>query len=105
VNRFIPPWSSRCFPSVLLIPKVFASRDEFWLPQEGWASAQSKGGCFKPALGAEANFGRGSAALRLCGYSKSCLDAGGEGAKVADALDFVIRELDPEVVFEARKQF
>ena len=43
--------------------------------------------------------------LYLCGESKPCLDAGSEGAEVADARDFVIRELDAEVIFEARKQF
>ncbi len=33
------------------------------------------------------------------------MDASGEGAEVADARDFVIGELDAEVIFEARKQF
>jgi hypothetical protein len=33
------------------------------------------------------------------------LDAGGEGAKVAYALDFVVGELDAEVIFEAAEEF
>src|SRR5256885_17123285 len=32
------------------------------------------------------------------------LDAGGEGAKVADALDFVVGKLDAKVVFEAAQK-
>jgi hypothetical protein len=39
------------------------------------------------------------------GNSKSCLDASGERVEVADALDFVIREFDPKMIFEAREQF
>ena len=41
----------------------------------------------------------------ICGKSESCLDARGEGAEVTDSLDLVIRQLDVEVVFEAREQF
>jgi hypothetical protein len=33
------------------------------------------------------------------------LDAGGESAEVAYALDFVVGELDAEVVFKAAEEF
>jgi hypothetical protein len=33
------------------------------------------------------------------------LNAGGEGAEVAYALDFVVGELDAEVIFEAAEEF
>ena len=33
------------------------------------------------------------------------MDAGGEGAEVAYALDFVVGELDAEVVFETAEEF
>ena len=33
------------------------------------------------------------------------MDSGGEGAEVAYALDFVIRELDAEMIFEAAEKF
>ena len=33
------------------------------------------------------------------------LDAGGEGAEVAYALDFVVGELDAEVIFQAAEEF
>ena len=46
-----------------------------------------------------------SVLLRLYGNSEPCLDARGEGAEIADALNFVIGQLDAEVVFEAREQF
>jgi hypothetical protein len=36
--------------------------------------------------------------------SQAGLDTGGEGAEVADALDFVVGELDAEVIFEAAEQ-
>ena len=39
-----------------------------------------------------------SVSLCLRGKSKPCLDPGGEGAKVAYSRDFVIRELDAEVI-------
>ena len=39
-----------------------------------------------------------SVSLCLRGKSKPCLDAGGEGAEVAYSRDFVIRELDAEVI-------
>ncbi len=37
--------------------------------------------------------------------SKSGFDAFSQRAKVADALHFVIRQLDAEMVFESRQQF
>ena len=33
------------------------------------------------------------------------LDAGGEGAEIAYALDFVVGELDAEVIFQAAQEF
>ena len=33
------------------------------------------------------------------------LDAGGEGAEVAYALDFVVGELDAEMIFQAAEEF
>src|SRR6516164_3368726 len=37
--------------------------------------------------------------------SEAGLDAFGECSKIADALDFVIRQLDLKVIFQARKHF
>jgi hypothetical protein len=37
--------------------------------------------------------------------SEAGLDAGGEGAEVAYALDFVVGEFDAKVVFEAAEEF
>ena len=34
-----------------------------------------------------------------------CLDSGGESVEVADALDFVIGQLDVEMVFDATQEF
>src|SRR5207249_1762948 len=53
--------------------------------------------------------GRLSARRQSIGISRDStlqarLDAGGEGAKVADSLDFVVGKLDAEVVFEAAQK-
>jgi hypothetical protein len=34
-----------------------------------------------------------------------CLDSSGESVEVADALDFVIGELDAEMIFDSREEF
>src|SRR5713226_4659325 len=44
------------------------------------------------------------ASLCLGGQSQAGLDAASQGAEVADALQLVVRQLDAEVVFEARQQ-
>jgi len=77
----------------------------FLISSEGRASARPKRSFFQAALAAEVEFGCASTALCFRGQLKSCLDAGREGAEVADSSDFVIGELDAKVVFKASEKF
>lgn len=46
-----------------------------------------------------------SVSLCFCGNSEASLDATGEGAEVADPLDFVVGKFHTEVIFEVREEF